>query len=101
MPQALSTSTARLESSARATLELVAAAMAGEGHLDAAERSTGSRHRAAEVRLRRLPAIIVVLLLSAVVLVGIGVAFVFAVVTRLLATAVSALSSRQHLVALR
>lgn len=101
LPQARSTSTARLASGARATLELVGAAMAGEGHLDAAERQGAPRSRPIEISLRRLPAILVVLLLAGVVLAGIAVLSVLAMVVRAVAAASAALAARHTLIALR
>ncbi|TKJ95465.1 hypothetical protein PlfCFBP13513_16635 [Plantibacter flavus] len=99
MSQALRTSTARLGSGARATLELVAAAMAGEGHLDAPG-ADGIRRRPVELALRRLPALVAVLLLAAVVLTVIGVLMVLTLAVRLVSSAVSALGPRQRLVAI-
>lgn len=75
--------------------------MAGDGHLDAAEGTGAPRSRPVEMRLRRLPAIIAVFLLAAVVLVGIGVALLLVVVAHAVAVAVGALNSRSAVVALR
>ncbi|WP_133060028.1 hypothetical protein [Plantibacter elymi (nom. nud.)] len=100
MSQALRTSTARLGSGARATLELVAAAMAGEGHLEAPEGDGTPRRRPVELALRRLPALLAVLLLAAVVLTVIGVLMVLTLAVRLVSSAVSALGPRQRLVAI-
>jgi hypothetical protein len=86
MPQALNSSTARLGSGARATLELVDGTPA---------------RRPMELTLRRLPAIIAVLLLAAVILTVIGVLVVLSLVVRVLAAGVAALGPRPHLVALR
>ncbi|AQX81232.1 hypothetical protein BWO91_15785 [Plantibacter flavus] len=98
MSQALRTSTARLGSGARATLELVAAAMAGEGHLEAPGADGTPRRRPVELVLRRLPALLAVLLLAAVVLTVIGVLMVLTLAVRLVVSAVSALGPRQRLV---
>lgn len=101
MPQALSSSTARLGSGARATLELVAAAMAGDGHRAPAEQDGRPSRRPMELTLRRLPAIVAVLLLAVVILAVIGVLVVLSLVVRVLAAGVAALGPRPHLVALR
>ena len=98
MSQALRTSTARLGSGARATLELVAAAMAGEGHLEAPGADGTPPRRPAELALRRLPALLAVLLLAAVVLAVIGVLMVLTLAVRLVSSAVSALGPRPRLV---
>lgn len=100
-PQALSSATARLGSGVRATLELADAAMAGEGHLDAAERQGASRSRPIEISLRRLPAIIIVLLLVVVVLAGMTALFLVSILAHAVGAAVAAVTSRQSLVALR
>jgi uncharacterized membrane protein len=100
MSQALRTSTARLGTGARATLELVAAAMAGEGHLETPEADGTPRRRPVELVLRRFPALVAVLLLAAVVLTVIGVLMVLTLAVRLASSAVSALGPRQRLVAI-
>lgn len=101
MSPALSTSTARLGSGARATLELVAAALAGDGHTQAAGTDGSARRRTMEVTLRRVPAIVVVLLLASLVLAVIGALAVLSLVVRASAAGIAALSPRQRLVAIR
>jgi uncharacterized membrane protein len=100
MSQALRSSTARLGSGARATLELVAAAMAGDGHPETIGEDGTPRRRPVELVLRRLPALVAVLLLAAVVLTVIGVLMVLTVAVRLASAAVSASGPRQRLVAI-
>ncbi|MGK9147479.1 hypothetical protein KXS11_07635 [Plantibacter flavus] len=100
MSQALTTSTARLGAGARAVLELVAGAMSGTGHLEAAARRGDTSSWTVELRLRRLPAVVAVLLLATIVLAGIAAAFVVALTVQLLAVVASALVPRRAVVAL-
>lgn len=100
MSQALSASIARLGAGARAILELVAGAMSGTGHLEAAARRGDTSPRTVELSLRRLPAVIAVLLLATVVLAGIAAVFVVALALQLLAAGIAALVPRRPVGAL-
>ncbi|ROR82818.1 hypothetical protein SAMN06295974_2916 [Plantibacter flavus] len=100
-PHPGSTLTQRLSSGARATLELMAAALAGEGHRDAAERSGAGRGRPVEVSVRRLPAVVVVLLLGLIVLTAIGTLFVIAAIGTGVAAVLGAVDQRRQHLAIR